>query len=438
MEKKVVVTALIIVFFLTYSGYSYNKIAEVVSFDTDRSYLAKGQNSYINATYGGSDSEVGISLFQTVDGGYVLAGNTQSFGAGENDLWLVKTDANGDLEWNQTYGGTEYDYLFSGIQTNDGGFALAGYTVENEVWTMWLVKTDGSGNQSWNKTYSRSETGYAHSVIQTTDNGFALASEDMRLVKTDANGQLEWIRTFGRTGTAYSVIQTIDGGFALAGDAMTTESGTDAWVVKTDANGQLEWDRTYRRGKTDSINSIIQTTEGGYILGGWTQVSPTSSNVDMWLIKTDGSGQSEWNRTFGGTRIERIESIIQTAYGGIIIAGWTTSYGAGFDDIWLIETDEQGILQWNCTYGGTSGESCRDIIQTNDGGVAVIGRTLSYGAGSSDMWLVKVPASDIPVLSLNTGTNTGTGPSSKPVSLSLIVVIVSLLLTGKKRRRKET
>jgi hypothetical protein len=181
-------------------------------------------------TYGGSDDDYAYSVLQTSDGGYALAGYTDSSGAGGFDFYLIKSNSAGSTNWTKTYGGAGDDLAYSLIQTSDGGYALAGYTSSSGAgyYDFYLVKTDLSGNLQWSKTYGGAGDDEAHSVIQTSDGGYALAGwtdsfggsgYDFYLVKTDPSGSMLWNRTYGVAGNneAYSVIQTADGGYALAG-----------------------------------------------------------------------------------------------------------------------------------------------------------------------------------------------------------------------------
>jgi hypothetical protein len=199
-------------------------------------------------------------VIQTSDGGYVPVGRTDSFGAGSWDFWLVKTDALGVMQWNRTYGGAHYDYAFSVVQTTDGGYAMAGYT-----------------------------------------QSFGAGSSDAWLVKTDSSGNVQWSRTYGGTDSddAWSVVQTADGGYALAGQqrSLTTAGWYDFWLVKTDANGNMQWNKTYGRINWDIAYSVVQTKDGGYVLAGSTE-SPGA--FDAWLVKTDENGNIQWNKTYGG------------------------------------------------------------------------------------------------------------------------------------------
>ncbi len=353
-------------------------------------------DSLWSQTFGGEEIDICNSIIQTADGGYALAGYTRSFGAGEYDMWLVRTNADGDSLWSRTFGGEEVDYCFSIIQTTDGGYALAGFTNDD----MWLIKTDENGESRWSRTFGEEGGGWCYSVIQTADGGYALGGwnssngdngVDMWLVKTTANGYTLWSQTFGWVGydNCYSVIQTADGGYALAGVTSSFGVGEDdMWLVKTDADGDSLWSRTFGGWEDEFCSSIIQTEDGGYALAGRTS-SFGAGFYDMWLIKTDADGDSLWSRTFGGESYDVCSSIIQTADGGYALAGCTRSFGAGGRDMWLIRTNTDGDSLWSRTFGGRDTEGCNSMIQTVDGGYALAGATSSFGAGNGDFWLVK-------------------------------------------------
>jgi len=353
-------------------------------------------------THGGANYDHAYSMVQTNDEGYAFAGYTDSYGAGGNDFWLVKTDAYGTLQWSQTYGGTDNEIAYSMIQTLDGGYALAGFTASYDAgkYDFWLVKTDSAGNPQWNQTYGGADYDYAYSVIQASDGGYAIAGitdsygagdYDFWLVKTDASGTLQWSRTYGGTNNnyAHSVVQTSDGGYALAGYADSYIADDPSfWLVKTDSAGNQQWNQTYGGAKYDYAYSVVQTLDGGYALAGLTD-SYGAGGYDFWLVKTDSIGNQQWNRTYGGAKYEIAYSMVHTSDGGYALTGFTASCGAGKYDIWLVKTDSAGNQQWNQTYGGAGTDYAYSVVQTSDGGYALAGLTDSYGAGNYDSWLVK-------------------------------------------------
>ena len=344
-------------------------------------------------TFGGSNFDLANSVQQTMDGDYIIAGETMSYGVGGYDFWLIKTDVVGNEQWDQTYGGGNDDRAHSVQQTTDGGYIIAGVGDFN----FWLVKTDANGNEQWNQTYGGSSWDQAHSVQQTMDGGYIIAGRtlsygagywDFWLVKTDSYGNEQWNQTYGGGGDerAYSVQQTMDGGFIIAG-----EDDYNFWLVKTDAYGNEQWDQTYGGSNDERAYSVQQTTDGGYIIAGYT-LSYGAGGWDFWLVKTDSYGNEQWNQTYGGGGEDVANSVQQTTDGGFIIAGYTSSYGVGGYDFLLVKTNAFGNEQWNQTYGGNITDVANSVQQTTDGGYIIAGYTSSYGAGYYDFWLVKTDA----------------------------------------------
>ncbi|WNZ29616.1 MAG: hypothetical protein IAX21_01730 [Candidatus Bathyarchaeota archaeon] len=296
-------------------------------------------------TYGGADDDIAYSLVETSDGGYALAGYTYSFGAGSADCWLIKTDADGNMEWNQTYGGAGDDIAHSLVETSEGGYAIAGGKL--------LVKTDAYGNMEWNKTYSGLSARY---LITTSDGGFAIvggtnikinyAEADFYLIKTDAYGNIEWNRTYSKeVDYAKAVVETSEGGYAIAGSSGFWTARA-CWLVKTDENGLMKLSKNYG-GLYDNYDelasSLVETIDEGFVLAGQTN-SFGAGGYDCWLVKTDANGNIEWNQTYGGAGDDIAHSLVATSDGGYAIAGETSSFGAGGSDFLLIKTNEQGII----------------------------------------------------------------------------------------------
>jgi hypothetical protein len=370
------------------------------------SVVSVDASSMWSRTYGGAGDDLASSVIQTSDGGYAIAGQTYSFGAGGSDFWLVKTDESGNMEWNKAYGGTTYDYAYSVIQTSDGGYAVSGRTESFGVGNddFWLVKADVAGNMQWNKTYGGTNYDYAFSMVQTSDGGYALAGptgsfgaggSDFWLVKTDSVGNMEWNMTYGGTGNedAWSIIQTIDGGYLLAGGTTPlTTNNTDLWLVKTDESGNMEWNQTYGGTGVDYAYSLVATSDGGYAIAGGTNSSDAGQG-DFWLVKTNTLGNMQWNKTYdGGTNSDAASSVIQTSDGGYAVLGTRTSFTGDSpfnvtveQDSWLIKTDASGNMEWNKTL---TGYFC-SMVATADGGYAIAGGTSSFGYGGGDFWLVK-------------------------------------------------
>ena len=308
----------------------------------------------------GSGLGVCYSVRQTSNGGFILVGIALSSGNGSHDVWLIKTDSKGTEEWNRTFGGSGSDVGYSVQQTNDGGFILTGMTGSygNGSTDVWLIKTDAEGIEEWNQTFGGGDRERGYSVQQTSDNGFVIAGTtwsfgngngDIWLIKTDAEGVEEWNQTFGgrEAEEAKSIQQTTDGGFIIAGSTASCGNGDeDVWLIKTDPWGNEEWNRTFGGSVLDNASSVQQTSDGGFIIAGTTW-SFGNGGGDFWLIKTNAEGAEEWNQTFGGGGDEDAYSVQQTSDGGFIITGSTRSFGNGRIDVWLVKTYPDGntILQ---------------------------------------------------------------------------------------------
>lgn len=364
--------------------------------------------------FGGSKSDVAYRVIQTKDGGYALAGQTSSYGAGLTDAWLVKTDSTGNLEWNKTYGGPSDDTVSCLLQSDDSGFMLAGLTASFGAGgsDFWLIKTDSNGNMAWNKTYGGSKNDLATSIIKTADGGYAVAGweesfgaggEDFWLIKINANGDMQWNKTYGGSlnDEAFCVIQTRDGGYALAGDTASASSTEDAWFVKTDSNGNVQWNQTYGQTGIDAMLSVVQLNDDAYVLGGWTS-SFGAGSTDAWLLKTGSNGNMLWNRTYGGLLDDTAYSMVKVDDGGFALAGSTRVSANASLDFWLIRADSNGELQFNKTYGEAFDDVAYSLIQTSDKAFVLTGETGVSANGNKDALLVKtIPNQVIPESTLS-------------------------------------
>jgi hypothetical protein len=304
-----------------------------------------------DTTFGRADNESATSVQQTSDGGYILVGTTSTYGWGESDAWIIKTDYKGTRIWDAAFGGKYYDAATSVQQTSDGGYIIAGTT----------FSYGAGGSDAW-------------------------------IIKMDAKGNKVWDRTLGGVGneSASSVQQTSDGGYIIAGTTYTYGAGgSDAWIIKTDYKGLRMWDKTFGGTGNESASSVQQTSDGGYVIAGTTYTYGAGGS-DAWIIKTDANGTRLLDKTFGETGNESASSVQQTSDSGYIVAGTTSSYGAGGTDAWLIKTDFRGNRLWDKTFGGTENDSASQVKQTKEGGYIVAGTTSSYGAGGTDAWLFYV------------------------------------------------
>ena len=355
--------------------------------------------------FGGNDVDIGYCVQQTTDGGYIITGYTTSYGAGSRDVYLIKTDSSGDSLWTQTFGGDDWDVGFSVQQTTDGGYIIAGVTASFGAgnFDVYLIKTDSSGDSLWTQTFGGSASEYGVSVQQTTDEGYIITgatasygagSRDVYLIKTDSSGDSLWTQTFGGSLFEWgsSVQQTTDGGYIITGYTFTYSAGMcDIYLIKTDSSGDTVWTQTFGGSSFTWGYSVQQTSDGGYIIAGATDSYGAGVN-DVYLIKTNSSGDSLWTQTFGGSNYDAGYSVQQTTDGAYIITGATASYGAGIDDVYLIKTNSSGDSLWTQTFGGCSSDIGRSVQQTTDGGYIVAGSTNSYSyvVENFDVYLIKL------------------------------------------------
>lgn len=353
-------------------------------------------------TYGtSSDDEYANSMQQTTDGGYIICGAKYPYGSSDSNVFLLKTDANGKEIWQKIYGGNDSDVGYSVQQCNDGGYIILGHSRSfgTGSYDIYLIKTDSYGNESWYKTFGGEYSDEGYSVKQTSDGGYVICGEttsygagssDVYLIKTDSSGNESWYKTFGGINPdhGFSVIQSNDSGYVICG-----QIAGDVCLIKTDSSGNESWNKTYGGSESDEGLCVQQTSDNGYIISGKTSSDPTDFG-NLYLIKTDENGNETWHKTFGesGVLQEKGYSVKQTSDNGYIIAGSTTSYGAGVWDAYLIKTDSSGNQIWYKTFGGTNNDMAFDVLQTSDNKYVLTGYTESYGAGYRDAFLIKTDA----------------------------------------------
>ncbi len=346
------------------------------------------------------------SLVQTSDGGYSIAGSINS-----GIAFLIKTHDNGSVEWGKTYEGLGYVHVGSMVQTSDGGYVLGGGTASNDVTTssydlfFWLVKTDSEGNQQWNKTYGQPTTGGVYSVIQTSDDGYALAGSVIYgnrdepvalLVKTDDSGNMKWNQTYSDSDWAHakSVVQANDGGYVFVGTTNPQKQfAHNYWLVKTDAEGSVKWTKKYNYSDypAEAI-AIVRTSNGRYTLAGYIG---GFGPMYIWVINVDQNGSMLWNSTWPEKpQPMSPNSLTQTNDGGYVVTGYASSL-RGFNGLqsylFIFKLSSDGKLQWQMTYSTLDdGNSALYAIQTKDGNYVLAGTMLSNTTGLETVWFAKV------------------------------------------------
>ena len=392
---------------------------------------------------GGDADEFAHSVALADDGGYVIAGETRSFGSGSLDGWLVKLDATGKQEWARSYGGALNDVFYDVQSTTDGGYILAGETHSADGASaiqsdFWLIKTNARGTVQWERSFGNTESvlpsttehtsDVASAVRQTRQGGYVVAGtsssssgSSVWVLRTSSTGRLLWSRNPGVASgaSAFDLAETPEGGFAIAGRATSSNQGSDALLIKTDSSGNTQWTKTFGEQLNDEARSLVLTADGGFALGGFSW-SLGAGLSDYWLLKADADGTMLWQESFGGIARDSAHSLIQTSDGGFALTGWSESFSSG-ERFWLIKTDSMGKLQWSRAYPQTAATDdstrvtdsagARAVRQTEDLGFIIAG-WVGPIQGARDILVVKTApiqqlpeASDGPVARLeNTGT----------------------------------
>jgi hypothetical protein len=329
--------------------------------------------SYVQQCYG---------VRQTADGGHVLAGHTSGWGAGSFDVFLMKIDAHGDSVWFRTYGGTAADYCYSLTSTTDGGYALAGWTTSFGGGTdLYLVKTDSVGNLQWQHNYGISYDDVCHCVRQTSDGGFILGGscmqgwDNMYLVKTDSQGNLQWQHSYGGNfvDRCYAISQTTDGGYILGGSfGYASDSTNDAWLLKTNSSGTPQWDYKFGGVEYDEFHAVEQAADGGYIASGTTD--SFGNLLQIYLVKTDSMGYRQWQNNYGGPApLDDIcYTVLKTPDKGYLLSGMN---GYNFN---VLKVDSSGNQLWTNTITSYALSQAFDISQDNDGSYTLAGVCNNY------------------------------------------------------------
>ncbi len=360
--------------------------------------------------FGGTGKEEISSFQQTTDGGYIIGGWSLSGISGDKtqplldtcpacfyagDMWIVKTDAAGNKQWDKTFGGVDYDYLSSVQQTSDGGYILGGSSLSGISGDKtqlsrgdldyWIIKTDAFGSKQWDKRFGGTSTDFFSSLHQTSDGGYILGGYSFSGIGGD-KAQNIW-------GVGYP----------------------DYWIVKIDSLGIKQWDKDFGGMDWDELHALKQTADGGYIFGGRSlsgiggdktqNVWGTAFDCDYWIVKTDSMGNKQWDKDFGTVNGDWLYDIQQTIDGGYILGGYTSSgisgdktqNSWGFEDYWIIKIDALGNKQWDRDYGGTDGDYFRTLVVTADSGYLFTGTSSSNMGGDktednlapSQIWIIK-------------------------------------------------
>lgn len=369
-------------------------------------YLSAQKDTIFQYTYGGIQNDICNQVKATYDGGYIMIGSTNSFGHGATDMYVVKTDSLGRHQWSKAIGGKLSEQGYSVEPTYDHGYALLGWTNSygNGGYDVFLVKTDSVGDIEWQKTYGGSDWDFGYSIRQTADSGFVICGQtysygagngDVYVVRTDKNGDTLWTRTIGGTGydIGNSVCVKHDSIYVIAGATNSFGIGdTDMYFIQIDNKGIIERDTTYGSTHNDVASSVNVTSDGGYVLSGHTD-SITPGNEDGYLVKVDSLGKEQWQFILNYSGVDIGKDAVQCPDGSLVYVGTSNSGGLGGYAMYIARFSFNNVFAYwdnGLFEGGTSDEEGNSVAYNPDNGnIALAGATSSYGAGLYDFYLVR-------------------------------------------------
>ncbi|MHA1969853.1 MAG: hypothetical protein ACW964_18915 [Candidatus Hodarchaeales archaeon] len=347
-------------------------------------------------TVGGHAFELARTVIKTNDNGYIAAGNTESYGAGDSDAFIVKLDASGNLLWNKTFGGVDYDSINEISDTADGNFVLTGETRSFGTGgkDLWLLKIDTDGNLLWNKTFGLADADWGTALVRSGDNIYVTgfyhpvfgAVGEFLLLKMDQDGNFLWNKTYGyRAG--YEIITVNNDGLLITGSS----SENDYKILRVDDEGNELWRKSFGGYGNDYCDQAISTPDGGFLIGGHT-LSFGSGGQEAWLIKIDQDGNHEWNKTFGGVLDDYTNALLNYQDGGYLVVIHTINQGNG--DNWIIKLNGSGEIEWEQYTGYSEGDDFgHDMIEVTENKYVLAGRT-EVGGTNSDIWMFQITIND--------------------------------------------
>lgn len=356
-------------------------------------------------TFGGYDSDAGKDIINTSDGGFAIAGYSWSAGNGKSDMLLIKTDENGNVEWNKTFGGAGWEYAYSLIELSSGDLVFAGYTTSEGAGKMdfYVVKTDADGNEIWSKTFGGENIDVVFDIIETSDGNlvafgytgsFDVDMNDFYAVKIDMDGNEIWSKTYGgeQIETGRKVIENHNGEYMFLGSTGSYGAGNrDVYLICTNTNGEDIWKKTYGTDAYNCAFDMIEVNNNGYAIVGHSDVHGTEL-LDVYYVRTDSAGNETLSKRFESELkfYDYGKSIIQTKQGYIAICGATKTKATRANDIYMMVINENAEIMWEQIIGKEGSEWSTAFCETSDGNFAVVGHTNSEGEGRFDAYLLKV------------------------------------------------
>jgi len=366
-------------------------------------YLSFAQTEF-QRTYGGMKDDDAYHVIGTPDKGLLTIGSTLSFGTGKSDIFMVRLDSVGNMEWSKTYGGLENDYGRYIDNTNDGNYIITGYTssFDKDFKQIFLMKIDPKGEMLWTKTYGLDRSDYATSVKLCKDGGFIILGEtinnigheknsDILVIKTDLAGTVEWSKIYGgeKTDYGYSIEMTKEGGYIIGGETNSYGAGEwDFYAININAVGDVIWSKTYGDTQTDFGRFACVSPDGGFLIAG-NSYSFNSADLDVCLIKVNNEGDPEWAKSYSGANTDYLLSMIALKDKGYAFTGYSNSFDLSAEDAFLFFVNKDGKVVWGKSYGGKFDDHGVSLSTVADDGLVIAGRTNSFGTNGGDLYISK-------------------------------------------------
>ena len=361
-------------------------------------------------TFGGSGDDAGNRILVLPDGGSVVAGRTTSFGAGGQDVWVLRFTPNGDTLWTRAYGGPGSDNGNDIALTNDSGMIVVGPTNSFGAgnYDAWVLRLNRNGDTLWTRTFGGDSADIPRSVLALSDGGFLVIGETWAqgvlrsegwILRLNAGGDTLWTRTYGLpwSDRAYAGCPATGGGYIIVGAQQPDSAGQgQAWVFKINTAGDTLWSHHYGVTQSSALFRVFPTGDGGYIAAGVAVSARPSHDTDAWILRLDASGDTLWTRTCGGAGMESAYDVVPTTGGGFVIAGYTSSFGAGANDGWLVGFSAGGDSLWARTYGGASVDGAYSVASLPSGGYVFTGAFHPPGPVPGDLWLMSTDSLGMP------------------------------------------
>jgi len=365
-----------------------------------KSVFSQSPDTLWTKTIGGVDKDTGYRISQTNDGGFITTGATDSFGAGDYDIYLIKTNQFGDTIWTKTFGGSGQDYGSEVHQTTDGGYIIIGSTepLNNYRDDLYLIKTDSDGDTLWTKAYGGTLEDAGRSIVEDINGNYLAAgytrsfdpgNVDVWILKFNEFGDTLWTRRVGGNevdaGATIKKLENDD--YIIVGYTQSFSSSNDIYLIRIDSSGNTIWTNNYGKQGSEYGEDVLELADGGFVISGYT--TSYGAGYDCYLVRVNVNGDTLWTKSYGAEYDDKAYAIEQFE-DGFVMTGFTNNFGVTERDVLIIKTDFNGDTVWTKKIGGSYNDWGFGMDKTTDNGLIIAGQTDIYGDGNHDVWLIRL------------------------------------------------